>query len=125
MRPLLSTVAAVVAVSLVMFAQDKGKGGGKGGKAKAPPPQNLKVLTVDGFRPMMDVFVASLGLADKGGCTYCHVEGEMASDQKPQKRTARDMLIMVRDLNAKHFGGEQKVTCYTCHRGSTAPAAQP
>lgn len=125
MRPLFSTLAAILAVSLVLLAQEQGKGGGKGGKAKAAPPQNLKVLTAQGFRPMMDVFVASLGLADKGGCTYCHVEGEMASDQKEPKRVARDMLVMVRDLNAKHFGGEQKVTCYTCHRGSTTPQAQP
>ena len=125
MRTILTTFVAILAVSLILFAQDKGKGGGKGGKAKAPPPQNLKVLTADNFRPLMDVFVASLGLADKGGCTYCHVQGQMASDEKPPKVTARAMLTMVRDLNEKSFGGEQKVTCYTCHRGSATPVTQP
>jgi photosynthetic reaction center cytochrome c subunit len=125
MRILSSTLAAALMLCLVLGAQDKGgaKGGGKG-KAKAAP-QNLKVLTADNFRPLMDVFVAALGLADKGGCTYCHVQGQMALDDKPQKVKARQMLVMVRDLNAEHFGGEQKVTCFTCHRGNPIPVTEP
>jgi hypothetical protein len=42
-----------------------------------------------------------------------------------QKLTARNMVIMVKDINARFPEGEQRVTCWTCHRGSTAPATAP
>jgi hypothetical protein len=124
MRKLLLVAATATALSVALPAQDKGgKGGGKG-KA-APPPQNLQILTPENFRPLMTVFVESLGVVNEGGCMYCHVQGQMALDDKPQKKTARAMIAMVRELNEKTFGGEQKVTCYTCHRGSPKPATQP
>jgi photosynthetic reaction center cytochrome c subunit len=119
MRKLVSLLALSLLICLALPAQDKGKGKGKAA------PQNLKVLTADNFRPLMDVFVQALGLADKGGCTYCHVQGNFPSDEKPPKETARKMLTMVRDLNAAQFGGEQKVTCFTCHRGNPKPATEP
>jgi photosynthetic reaction center cytochrome c subunit len=118
-------LAAVLLLCLVLGAQDKG-GGAKGGKGKGKAaPTNLKVLTADNYFSMMPIFVEALGVGDLGGCTYCHVQGQMASDDKPQKVTARAMLQMVRDLNANNFAGEQKVTCYTCHRGNPKPATQP
>jgi hypothetical protein len=43
-------------------------------------------------------------------------------DDKPQKRTAREMMQMVVDLNAGRFKGDARITCYTCHRGATHPA---
>jgi len=55
---------------------------------------------------------------------YCHVE-DHASDEKPQKLTARNMISMVREINACFPDGKQHVTCYTCHRGSTTPATAP
>ncbi len=71
-------------------------------------------------------------------CTHCHVgpdnlEGmDFATDEKPTKRTARQMLAMTRKLNREHLvdlasvqaeGREkaQVVSCYTCHRGLTTP----
>jgi hypothetical protein len=131
MRKILLMVAVAALAAFVMFAQDKGgdKGGKGGGKAKAPP-KNLKVFTQENWastgRPMMDVFVTSLGLADKGGCTYCHVgPGQFDSDDEPPKTTARMMLTMVNDINGKFGDGKVHVTCFTCHRGSTAPATAP
>jgi hypothetical protein len=125
MRTIFSTFVAVLVLGLMMFAQDKGKGGAKGGgKAKAAPT-NLKILTPEGYRPMMDVFVASLGVADQGGCLFCHtMPGQFASDDNPRKDVARKMLLMVKNINDQTFGGEQEVTCYTCHRGSTHPLTQ-
>jgi hypothetical protein len=41
------------------------------------------------------------------------------------KRTAREMMRMVIDLNAGRFKGESRITCYTCHRGATQPARTP
>jgi photosynthetic reaction center cytochrome c subunit len=126
MRKILLMVAVAALAGLVMFAQDKGGGKGPGGgKAKAPP-KNLKVFTQENWttvgRPMMDVFVTSLGLADKGGCTYCHIgPGQFDDDAKPPKNVARMMIGMTNDINAKFPDGRQHVTCYTCHRGSTSP----
>jgi len=128
MRKILLMVAVAALAGFVMFAQDKGgKGGGKAPKAT---PKNLKVFTQENWtatgRPMMDVFVTSLGLADKGGCTYCHVgPGQFDDDSKPPKNVARMMLGMVNDINAKFPDGKTHVTCFTCHRGNTTPATAP
>lgn len=72
----------------------------------------------------MQAFVEALGVADKGRCNYCHVE-DRASDEKMQKLIARNMILMVRELNGRFPDGKQHVTCYTCHRGSTTPAMAP
>jgi hypothetical protein len=130
MRKILLMVAVAVLAAFVMFAQDKGGKGGGGGKAPKAPPKNLKVFTQENWttvgRPMMDVFVTSLGLADKGGCTYCHVgPGQFDDDSKGPKNVARMMLGMVNDINAKFPDGKTHVTCFTCHRGSTTPLTAP
>jgi hypothetical protein len=84
---------------------------------------------------MMNLVADSLGVR----CDYCHIQatpnfdrtpsnvGGWAwdRDDKPQKRTAREMMRMVVDLNAARFKGEPRITCYTCHRGSTDPARTP
>lgn len=102
-------------VSLALMAQD-GKGDGKP-KAKAPP-KNLKILTPETYRPLMDVFTASLGVM----CTHCHVgPGQMDLDGNPKKDVARMMIAMTRELNAKFPDGKQHVTCFTCHRGAVTP----
>ena len=72
----------------------------------------------------MQDFVRALGRADQGRCNYCHAE-DRDSDEKPQKVTARNMITMVGELNARFSEGKQHVTCYTCHRGSIAPATAP
>src|SRR5690349_17249176 len=59
-------------------------------------------------------------------CHYCHEVGaDPASDAKPQKARAREMMRMVIDLNARHFGGQPVVTCFTCHNGHPRPAVVP
>jgi hypothetical protein len=126
MRRLFSIVAAfLLLVALVIQAQEpngkgKGKGKGKGGFA----PKNLQVLDQATFAEAMQSFVQALGVADQGRCNYCHVE-DRASDDKMQKVTARNMITMVREINARFPDGKQHVTCYTCHRGSTTPATAP
>ena len=118
---ILSTLTAAVATILLAFAlsaQDAPKAKGKG------PPKNLKILTPENFRPLMDVFVASLGLAQQGGCNYCHV-ADRSSDENPKKDVARMMIMMVRDINSKFTDGKQHVGCYTCHRGDPQPLMEP
>jgi len=69
----------------------------------------------------MGSFVMGTGMK----CLDCHVQGAYDSDDKPQKVTARKMLEMVRGINANTFNGENKVTCYTCHRGDEHPLTAP
>jgi photosynthetic reaction center cytochrome c subunit len=121
MRLFMSLTAAACLLTLALFAQEKGGGGAP--KAKAPP-KNLKIFTPETFRPAMDVFVKGLGLADKGGCNYCHV-ADRSSDENPKKDMARMMVTMVRDLNSKFPDGKEHITCYTCHRGDPQPKMEP
>jgi hypothetical protein len=118
MRIFFSTLAAVALLSLVMFAQAP-QGKGKGG-----PPKNLKVLTPENLMDNMRSFVPALGLADKGGCNFCH-EMDRSSDAKQEKVMARMMIMMVNDINSKFPDGKVHVACFTCHRGSTEPLMAP
>jgi Photosynthetic reaction centre cytochrome C subunit len=101
----------------------KGKGGGRGGlkgKGGGFAGKNLKVLTSTGVPAAMQSFVQGLGLLGKGACNFCHVD-DRSSDEKMEKLIARDMIGMVRDINARFADGKEHVTCYTCHRGSPTP----
>lgn len=94
------------------------KGGGRG------VPKNLQVLKEGvNIRQVMGSFTSGLGVR----CDFCHVLPDYASDDNPKKITARMMITMVQDVNAKFPDGKEHVTCYTCHRGATAPltAAPP
>jgi hypothetical protein len=98
-----------------------------------PPFKNLKVFPKDISREQlisnMKFFSQSLGVR----CTYCHVgvEGQplstfdFASDAKDKKLIARAMLEMAHRINKEEFDGQMKVTCFTCHRGSTRPLTEP
>ena len=123
MRKILLMVAVATLAAFVMFAQDKGgKGGGKAPKA---PPKNLKILTPENLMDNMRAFVPALGLADKGGCNFCHVADDRSSDMKQEKVMARMMIGMVNDINSKFPDGKTHVSCFTCHRGSTEPLMAP
>lgn len=91
------------------------------------PPQgggmvhkNLKILKDDEVRPAMMAFTRSLGVR----CDYCHMGRDFASDENPKKVTARMMLTMAHEINAKFPDGKMHVTCYTCHRGKTVPETE-
>jgi Photosynthetic reaction centre cytochrome C subunit len=100
------------------------KGGGKLGKGGGFAPKNLKLITAVALPNTMQDFVLALGLLDKGVCNYCHVD-DRASDEKMQKVIARNMIVMVNEINARFQDSKQHVTCYTCHRGSPTPATAP
>jgi photosynthetic reaction center cytochrome c subunit len=67
----------------------------------------------------------ALGVA----CTHCHVENDFASDDKHEKRAAREMMTMHRMINEelkKMKNLEDKpedraINCSTCHRGAVNP----
>ena len=106
------------------------------GKSEAQPPTptvvespNVKVLTglfAQQFQEEMNFMVQGLGMS----CNSCHVRNNFASEEKPEKLKARQMLEMTRAINKQFFPdykpkeGESvlgRVTCYTCHKGETTP----
>ena len=106
--------------------QPAGKGlvnGGGGNNAKSSG-KNLKVLEGADVAATMPLFVRDLGLLEEGTCAFCHV-ADRSSDEKMTKVIARDMLLMVKEINAKFPDGKQHVTCFTCHRGSKKPLMAP
>src|SRR5438552_13588059 len=89
-------------------------GGGGGGRGAAPAPVNLQVFPKDTPRaqviPVMQQFTMGLGVM----CDHCHVPQagaqpgangqipmDFASDDKQTKKTARVMMKMVADINAR------------------------
>jgi len=85
--------------------------------------KNIKVLKgmpTSQLIPVMAFMSNSLGVT----CAYCHT-ADWASDEKEEKDAARGMIAMVRDINDRHFAGEQAITCNTCHQGSPRPAGIP
>src|SRR5215471_5142585 len=60
-----------------------------------PPPKNLKVLTPDvNVLRVMQGVNAALGVQ----CTYCHEQGDFASDDNPKKEIARSMFRMLKQV---------------------------
>ena len=148
-------VAAALFAAQVVRAQDpvagqRAAGAGRGGAATGP--QNLQVLAKDTPQAQvlqtMQAFTAALGVP----CAHCHVQAaaapgargdggggrggrggaaaafDYASDDKPQKKAARQMMLMVRDINPKVVAAVGKteemtarVGCATCHRGVAIP----
>jgi photosynthetic reaction center cytochrome c subunit len=86
--------------------------------------QVMRGIPADQVNPAMDLFRVSLGVK---GCTYCHLNDgdQFEVDEKPAKQSARRMMQMTRMLNESAFNGNQEVTCYSCHRGSTETVAMP
>jgi photosynthetic reaction center cytochrome c subunit len=84
--------------------------------------QVLRDLSLAEFGRTMNAI--SGWIAPQQSCTYCHVEGDFASDDKYTKVVARRMLQMTRHVNSTWRGhvAQTGVTCYTCHRGQPLPA---
>ncbi|HUK35953.1 MAG TPA: c-type cytochrome [Vicinamibacterales bacterium] len=134
--------SCVLAVAAAAGAQERG------GQSNAQAPhQNLKVLPPD--IPQQQLLQTMQGFAQALGvqCGYCHAtapapEGggggrgrgpaapqfDFPSDEKPAKKAAREMMLVVRDLNtrvpaavSKNGDATTRVECVTCHRGVAIP----
>ncbi|MDJ0656286.1 MAG: c-type cytochrome [Xanthomonadales bacterium] len=97
-------------------------------------PENLQILPQDiapaELRSTMRQFAMGLGVR----CETCHL-GEagqdlstfdFASDEREEKRVAREMMKMVASINGDHLARLDKpdttrVQCVTCHRGVRNP----
>lgn len=83
--------------------------------------QVLKGIPADQLIPAMQFIAASLGV----DCEHCHNHEAMDSDEKKPKKVARQMIMMMRDINKNNFEDKLEVTCYSCHRGATHPVGIP
>ena len=88
--------------------------------------QVLKGIPVDRFNDTMGMFSAALLL----DCVGCH-SPLITSDPKafavatPRIQRARQMVVMMNTINKMYFGGQQRVTCFTCHGGDAQPERVP
>lgn len=87
--------------------------------------QVLKGIPVDDFLGTMGVMSAAVGL----DCSECHANAgtekvDWAADTA-KKATARRMVLMMAAINRDNFGGQQSVTCWSCHHGRDRPATTP
>jgi photosynthetic reaction center cytochrome c subunit len=123
-------IVTAAAVAPLVGAQQPASAG-----VTRPNLRVLQALPEAQLFPLMNLLSDSLGV----GCDYCHVQEKpdltrtpsnvggwlWDRDDKPAKRTAREMMRMVIDVNASRFNGEPRITCHTCHHGSTQPARLP
>lgn len=114
--------------------------------ARNPEFKNLRVLPPDITREQllatMRGFTRGLGVR----CNHCHVvtatepeeKLDFAADTKEEKRVARVMYTMAREINTTWMArveaaegheatapAEPRVSCWTCHRGKTEPEMPP
>ena len=90
------TLCLIFVCSISLLAQ-RGRGGGEAPVIPPGPPKNLKILPADvNIQQTMGAFRTALGVQ----CTYCHVQGDFASDDNPKKNMARNMLRIAADINA-------------------------
>jgi hypothetical protein len=88
--------------------------------------QVLRGIPVDEFMDTMGMFASSLGY----DCASCHDPNissnrELFAVTTPAIQRARQMILMVNGINRANFGGEPRISCYTCHRGHYRPEIVP
>lgn len=116
MRAAFTVLAMMLSVTVVARAQAPAvRKAGETNKSV----QVLKDIPSTQLIPTMRVVAASLGVE----CEFCHKPNR--ADETEHKETARKMMQMMMALNQANFGGQPRVTCFTCHRGSNDPAAAP
>jgi hypothetical protein len=123
------TLIGLLARSLTLAAQAPGRWPPDSLVNTQVIPRSTPVIQVIG---MMRNFTFDLGVR----CQFCHVgeEGmplerfDFAGDEKRTKRTAREMIRLVNEINRRldSLPGREstglQVTCRTCHRGVNRPA---
>jgi thioredoxin-related protein len=83
--------------------------------------KDLQVLPRNISKADMKTIMKAQSKALGVDCDFCH---QMPTPEKEtaKKKTARTMMRMVNDINAKYLLAVQsKTTCATCHRGKAKP----
>ena len=118
----------ILAVALCLVASVAAGAETKSAEQQFKNIQVFKGVPASQIDATMDVMAGALGV----GCEFCHVKSEkqgerwpMDKDDKQAKRTARKMVTMMQRINRDFFGGDQVVTCATCHQGHAEPRSIP
>jgi hypothetical protein len=104
---------------------------------KWPPDSLINLRVIPKTTPVMQVVGMMRNITGDLGvrCQFCHVgeegqpleQSDFASDQKRTKVVARQMMLMVREINSRLDTLPERptpllqVTCGTCHRGTSRP----
>jgi photosynthetic reaction center cytochrome c subunit len=130
--------ALALAASCVLWgraARTSAQGPSAGDKPVEQTRKNIQVLKglpESQLFSEMNFIAASLGVQ----CGFCHVsQGKdpqgrtnwvWESDEKEEKKVAREMMRMVLAVGKGEYGiSRGQVTCYTCHRGQEHPQSLP
>jgi hypothetical protein len=94
--------------------------------------KNIKILNGMPAKKLPEIMVRNFGRSLGMGCGGCHVRDNFASDERGNKRVARQMWTMTQDLNKKYLAQMKdleddmpSVNCYSCHRGHNEPDTDP
>ena len=88
----------------------------------ATPFKNLQVLPDSTTEEQLDAIMHAYNESLNVKCRHCHIKGNMASDENPEKEIARKMMRMTNEINEKYFGKDSgTVGCMTCHNGKLHP----
>ena len=90
--------------------------------------KNLQVLPKTTSKEQIREIMKAQAKALDVECDHCHNVPDMASDDNPKKKIAREMMKMTFDINQKWIkplknAEKNQVTCGTCHRGHEEPPA--
>jgi hypothetical protein len=105
-----------------------------------PGWKNVKVIPKNTNDDQMDRIMNQYSKQLGVNCSFCHPDTkpdifprrvDFASEEKPEKKIARDMMRMTAKINKKYFNyinnysfdsfKNAVITCKTCHRGLTKP----
>src|SRR5438132_10210871 len=135
-RTILKLAALVLSIAALFVVGNRGTEAARTDESQAAQEKtveqtrkNIKVLTGmpdSQSIPVMNYFAASMGRR----CNFCHVNNQgqwdYASDAKPEKNTAREMIKLVFDTNNRLTTLKlDPIACYTCHRGRNSPQSIP
>ena len=86
----------------------------------------LRGIPVDTFFESMGMFANAMG----NDCTFCHSSTAVFNKNAfavgtPRIQKARQMIVMMNAINKTYFGGQPRVTCFTCHNGNQSPRSDP
>jgi hypothetical protein len=104
------------------------------GRENDPAGQVFKNMRIEWLkttpaRQLLDIMNGGYARALGVRCTHCHVERDFSSDDKRQKRAAREMATMhwtinqtlAKMNNLSSAPEERFINCATCHRGRIDP----
>jgi hypothetical protein len=121
-----SATAGLPAIAVAMARQAGPEQGPLMSDAVFKNIQVLKGIPVDEFMDTMGMFASSLGF----DCVSCH-SGDIYTNRAafaeatPLIQRARQMIVMMNTINKNYFGGQPRVSCFTCHNAKNRPEFIP